>query len=105
MAPSKQNQEALDKLVEYGVAAGRALREVADVMNVPYLQAAAGISLLVMESAAQVRANKSQCMELMEQIHKILCVLVNFCGDLKSSPSLAMLHSISRFTECVVLCY
>ncbi|KAJ7859339.1 hypothetical protein B0H14DRAFT_3864107 [Mycena olivaceomarginata] len=99
MEPSKQNQEALDKLVEYGVAAGRALREVADVMDVPYLQAAAGISLLVMESAAQVRANKSQYMELMEQIHKILCVLVNFCGDLKSSPSLAMLHSISRFTE------
>jgi hypothetical protein len=105
MAPSKQNQEALDKLVEYGVAAGRALREVADVLDVPYLQAAAGISLLVMESAAQVRANKSQCMELVEQIHKILCVLVNFCGDLKSSPSLAMLHSISQFTECVVLCY
>ncbi|KAJ6529226.1 hypothetical protein B0H19DRAFT_1193459 [Mycena capillaripes] len=94
MAPSDP-----DKLVQYGIAAARALKEVADGQDIPYLETAAGIGLLIMETVDRVRANKSQCIQLIEQIHQTFCVLVNICGGFGVSPSLAMLHSISRFTE------
>ncbi|KAJ7689934.1 hypothetical protein B0H17DRAFT_1180043 [Mycena rosella] len=88
-----------DKAVAYGIAAGRALKEVADEQDIPYLQAAAGISLLIMETVQRVRANKSQCMQLIAQIHDIICTLVELCADFGSGPSVPMLQNIARFTE------
>ncbi|KAJ7446569.1 hypothetical protein FB451DRAFT_1567789 [Mycena latifolia] len=100
MASSKSDSlsNKRDQLVDYSLRAGRALQDVADELNIPYLQAAAGITLLIMESVQRVRANKSQCMQLIAQIHELLCTLVNLCGDRPTLP-VPMLHSIAQFTE------
>ncbi|KAJ7154507.1 hypothetical protein C8R46DRAFT_1196838 [Mycena filopes] len=90
---------SLDKLVGYGIAACHALREVADGQNIPFLQTAAGISLLIMESVQRDGANKSRCLQLTGQVHEILCVLVNLCGGLEHTPSVVLLHNISQFIE------
>ncbi|KAJ7056358.1 P-loop containing nucleoside triphosphate hydrolase protein, partial [Mycena amicta] len=59
---------------------------------------------LVLDGARRVRANRAQCIQLVEQIHEVLCALVTLCGgaggDVPTlSLSLGMLHSISQLTE------
>ncbi|KAJ7512169.1 hypothetical protein B0H11DRAFT_1950127 [Mycena galericulata] len=90
---------SLDQVVDYGIAACHALREVADGQSVPYLQAVAGISSLIMENVQRVRANKSQCMKLVAQIHEVLCRLIHICANFELDPSVTMLHHIANFTE------
>ncbi|KAJ7056319.1 hypothetical protein C8F01DRAFT_1311089 [Mycena amicta] len=96
---------SVEKLLEYATAAANALQEVAGLQNAPpYLETAAGLSLLVLDGARRVRANRAQCIQLVEQIHEVLCALVTLCGgaggDVPTlSLSLGMLHSISQLTE------
>ncbi|KAJ7034627.1 P-loop containing nucleoside triphosphate hydrolase protein, partial [Mycena alexandri] len=97
--PSSKLDAQRDKLVDYGIAACHALQGVGDGQNIPFLQTAAGISQLIMGSIQRVRANKSQCIQLIDQVHEILCVLFNLCGGFEASLSLALLHNISQFIE------
>ncbi|KAJ7737762.1 hypothetical protein B0H16DRAFT_1762313 [Mycena metata] len=97
--PSSKLDARRDELADYGLAACHALQVVADDQKIPFLQTAVGISQLIMESIQRVKANKSQCRQLLDQVHKILCILVNLCGDFEAPLSVALLHSLSQFIE------
>ncbi|KAJ7235538.1 hypothetical protein C8J57DRAFT_1479529, partial [Mycena rebaudengoi] len=99
MSPRRHDsQSGADEVVQYSIAAARALKEVADDDNIPYLQAAAEISLLIMETMQRAKSNKSQCLLLVTQIHEILCALANLGGEFGRDLAIPVLHSIAQFT-------
>ncbi|KAJ7247268.1 hypothetical protein C8J57DRAFT_1240987 [Mycena rebaudengoi] len=100
MSPRRHDsQSGADEVVQYSIAAARALKEVADDDNIPYLQAAAEISLLIMETMQRAKSNKSPCLLLVTQIHEILCALANLGGEFGRDLAIPVLHSIAQFTE------
>ncbi|KAJ7496575.1 hypothetical protein FB451DRAFT_1359182 [Mycena latifolia] len=74
------------------------LRDIAEGTDLSYLKPVAGISLLILDTVHIVKTNREQCLQMVEHIYEIICVIINVC-EVDSGLSSAMLRSISTFIQ------
>ncbi|KAF8196365.1 hypothetical protein K438DRAFT_1934078 [Mycena galopus ATCC 62051] len=77
------------------------LKELNNGFGPPFITAIATIVQTLIHSIRNVKQNKSQCAQLMGNIHEFLFAIVNLHMKLEivGSLSLVMLHSIGKFME------
>ncbi|KAJ7135803.1 hypothetical protein C8R44DRAFT_848628 [Mycena epipterygia] len=102
MAPNNSKTSKIESLVTHGRTAANTLKEMldSDSQNVPYLRVIGGVTLLILDIFQNVRANKQQCIKMVERINDIVIAIINICGESGGSElSPAIFRNISSLTE------
>ncbi|KAK7055496.1 AAA domain-containing protein [Favolaschia claudopus] len=73
------------------------LKHLAESTSMPCLQAVAAVTLMIVKTAESVRVNKQQWVTLVEQIHHLLCVIIELFIDDSKTVAPMLLDSIARF--------
>ncbi|KAJ6603424.1 hypothetical protein DFH09DRAFT_1068586 [Mycena vulgaris] len=76
------------------------LTELHDSFGTPFVQAISNTTLSLISAVQNVKRNKEECVQLMADIHRLFCAVINL--HLQSKPgtlSPAMLDSIGAFTQ------
>ncbi|KAJ7669078.1 hypothetical protein B0H17DRAFT_1209729 [Mycena rosella] len=101
MAPPRQHS-----IIEYTTLAASTAREIANA-GVPFLGSVASLTLAILKAVETVRANKEQCIQLVDEIHTVLCAIIGiysiYPGDGGFSPSI--LRDIGGFMETLQKIY
>ncbi|KAF7358334.1 NB-ARC domain-containing protein [Mycena venus] len=89
-----------NQILERTATAARLLLNISDDDSAknPFLKGIAGISILLLEMVQTVKANKSQCLDMLEQIHEIIFAIINILSDGSVLPP-TVLHSLSEFFD------
>ncbi|KAF7344650.1 hypothetical protein MVEN_01625200 [Mycena venus] len=88
-----------DRVLQYGTVAATLLKDIGNATNLPYLQAIASVSLLIMETVQRVKDNKDACMKMTERAYELVCAIINICRDAEAELAPAMVRSIAQFSE------
>ncbi|KAJ7219835.1 hypothetical protein C8J57DRAFT_1536996 [Mycena rebaudengoi] len=88
-------------LIQYATIAATTAKEIADSAQVPFLGSMATVSLSIFKAVESVRAHKQDCIEMVEQIHEVLCTIVKLhsTSEVTGVLSTALLYDIAKFTE------
>ncbi|KAF7343150.1 NB-ARC domain-containing protein [Mycena venus] len=89
-----------NQILERTATAARLLLNISDDDSAknPFLKGIAGISILLLEMVQTVKANKSQCLNMLEQIHEIIFAIIDILSDGSVLPP-TVLHSLSAFFD------
>lgn len=107
--------------MDYTKTAASMLQEIGDAMNAPCVKGVAGITLLILDTiqvwwlfshkidciimhGQLVKKNKEQCMEIVTQIHKLICAIISLSKLSDGQLTLAMSQNIALFSKLVVWC-
>ncbi|KAJ7690808.1 hypothetical protein B0H17DRAFT_1134079 [Mycena rosella] len=99
--PREIDHLSVAEIVRYSTLAASTAREIADYANVPFLQMIASLTEAISAAVQSAKSNREQCTIMMEQIHGILCTIIQLCSSYDSEGTLppALLYDIARFTE------
>ncbi|KAJ7131130.1 hypothetical protein C8R44DRAFT_904164 [Mycena epipterygia] len=77
------------------------LNEVTDAFGMPFMRAISNTTLSLITSAQNVKRNKDECIQFMENIHSILYAIINLhiTSETGGSLPLAILDHIGNFTQ------
>ncbi|KAF8168602.1 P-loop containing nucleoside triphosphate hydrolase protein [Mycena galopus ATCC 62051] len=91
----------LDHIITCLTLALPLLNELNDGFGPPFVSAIANTVQTLINSVQNVKQNKSECAQLMEDIHKVLCAIVNLHMKSETVGSLpsVMLNNIRKFME------
>ncbi|KAJ7274814.1 hypothetical protein C8J57DRAFT_1714567 [Mycena rebaudengoi] len=97
----------LKSLIQYTIHAASTVQEIAKSSQIPFLASAATLSLAIVSSIESVRSNREQCAQLAQQIHEILCLVVEIYSKSDAAGALpaAVLYDIAKFTETLQKIY
>ncbi|KAJ7145726.1 hypothetical protein C8R44DRAFT_845140 [Mycena epipterygia] len=96
---STQSPRTVNTLVEQGKIATQLLRDISEVINLPYLNSIAGASVLLLDKLAVVRAHKAECTRITEQVCAINSAIVNICHEAEFDLAPCVLYNIATFSE------
>ncbi|KAJ7263707.1 hypothetical protein C8J57DRAFT_1470540 [Mycena rebaudengoi] len=90
-----------DNLLQYTAFAADTVREIASSFEIPFLGSATTLVLEILKSVESTKSNKDICIEMVEQIHEILGVVVTLhsTSEIKGVLPIALLHDIAKFSE------
>ncbi|KAJ7090638.1 hypothetical protein C8R44DRAFT_750873 [Mycena epipterygia] len=90
-----------DSLVQYTALAAATAREIADAAQIPFLLSSSTLSLAIVNAIQSVKSHKEDWIQLMEQIHEILCTIIGLYPDSETDGVLppVLLYDIAKFTE------
>ncbi|KAJ7162858.1 hypothetical protein C8R46DRAFT_1352719 [Mycena filopes] len=88
-------------LIEYTSFAATTLREIARSAQIPFLLTAASLTGMILDCVRAVKTAKESTLEIVAQIHEILCAIISLYSENVVSQSLppSLLYDIGRFTE------
>ncbi|KAJ7446999.1 hypothetical protein FB451DRAFT_1536745 [Mycena latifolia] len=77
------------------------LNELGDTFGTPFVPAISTTTLSLITPVQNVKKNKDNCIQLLENIYQLLCAIVNLHikSETKGNLSLATLHHVGKFTE------
>ncbi|KAJ7775789.1 hypothetical protein B0H14DRAFT_3588195 [Mycena olivaceomarginata] len=101
MPPSTVIQNKLENVVTGLTMATGTLEIIADTMQTPFLGAIINTTQAVLENIQTVRKYKDDCVELLEQIHKLLnaIIILYIKSDAEGEMPPDVLHHVGKFTE------
>lgn len=76
----------------------RALREVADGLNIPYAKGIAGLAVLITDSVAQVTTNNEACERLADHVCQVVSAIINQMNG-KDNISPQLKYNIEHLTQ------
>ncbi|KAJ7242073.1 hypothetical protein C8J57DRAFT_1726465 [Mycena rebaudengoi] len=88
-----------DNLLGHVASTVRTLQEISSEIDAPFIRAISGVTDLILTTVQSVQTNKEQCMLMLDQIHEILCAIINICVDGKGVLPPSTLQNIGRFAE------
>ncbi|KAJ7264293.1 hypothetical protein C8J57DRAFT_1718718 [Mycena rebaudengoi] len=90
-------------LIQYIILATTTAQNIAETTKVPFLGSTAVLCLAITKSIETTRLNKEEYAEIMEQIHEILCIIVQLhsTAEIKGVLPTALLYDIAKFTEAL----
>lgn len=113
------SKDVFDEIVQYTTLAATTMQEVAESVKVPFLASAAALVLSIVDAISvssllcivwekfwrkqSVKTNKKDIMDMLENIHQILCVIIGLhaTSDIEGVLSISLLKKFGRFTEYV----
>ncbi|KAJ7798719.1 hypothetical protein B0H14DRAFT_3156808 [Mycena olivaceomarginata] len=101
MPPSTVIQNKLENVVTGLTMATGTLEIIADTMQTPFLGAIINTTQAVLENIQTVRKHKDDCVELLEQIHKLLnaIIILHIKSDAEGKCLQMILHRVYTFIE------
>ncbi|KAJ7818679.1 hypothetical protein B0H14DRAFT_1369053, partial [Mycena olivaceomarginata] len=77
------------------------LEVLADGLNIPFLGAIVNTTHAILKNIEKVKQNKDDCVELLEQTHKLLAVIIILYvkSDTDGEMRPSVLHHVGKFTE------
>ncbi|KAJ6465015.1 hypothetical protein C8R45DRAFT_1219862 [Mycena sanguinolenta] len=105
--PSK-TPEMLSKILQYTSVATKTLHDVGATTQIPFLQTVCALTVAVIPMVENTKFQKARCLEMMDQIHSLLCALIWLCihsDDIRSPKSLsdiaAFAVTLQKFQSCL----
>ncbi|KAJ7241124.1 hypothetical protein C8J57DRAFT_1561778 [Mycena rebaudengoi] len=88
-------------VIQYTILAATTAKKMQKTAKVPFLGSTAALCLSIAKSVETTRSNKEEYAEIIEQIHKILCTIVQLhsTSEIKGVLPTALLYDIAKFTE------
>ncbi|KAJ7257427.1 hypothetical protein C8J57DRAFT_1235144 [Mycena rebaudengoi] len=89
-------------LIQYtSLVAATTAKNIAEAAKVPFLGSTVALSLSILKCIETTGLNKDKYVEIMEQIHEILCSIVQLhsSSEMKGVLPTALLCDIAKFTE------
>ncbi|KAJ7104904.1 hypothetical protein C8R44DRAFT_807253 [Mycena epipterygia] len=69
------------------------------LLNQPYLQAMATVSLLIMEMIQCVKDTEQAGVKMAERSYQLVCAIINICHDSEADLAPTMIRNIAQFSE------
>ncbi|KAJ7234460.1 hypothetical protein C8J57DRAFT_1729097 [Mycena rebaudengoi] len=90
-------------LIQYTTLAATTAKNIGETTQVPFLVSTATLSFSILKCIETTRSNKEDHVEIMEQIHEILCIIVQLhsISEIKGVLPTALLYDIAKFTEAL----
>ena len=101
-----------DKVLEYTSTVAKVLQDVAS--QIPFVNRVCGLTLTILPMVQvwyldrnsnlkligiqNTRFQKDRCLRIVEDIHHVLCILMNLCNHSEDIESVEMLSLIAQFT-------
>ncbi|KAJ7472532.1 hypothetical protein FB451DRAFT_1469264 [Mycena latifolia] len=91
----------LNSTITYLTPVVALLNELSDTFGTPFVPAISTTTLSLITMVQNVKKNKDNCIQLLENIYQLLCAIVNLHikSETKGNLSLATLHHVGKFTE------
>ncbi|KAJ7928233.1 hypothetical protein B0H13DRAFT_2311777 [Mycena leptocephala] len=101
-----QPHARLANLIEYSIFAATTLKEIAQSAQVPYLLSAS-LTLMILEFVSASKATKELTVQMIEQIHEILCAIIGLYSSTAMDRILPpeVLYDIVTFIETLQKIY
>ncbi|KAF8207366.1 hypothetical protein K438DRAFT_1962295 [Mycena galopus ATCC 62051] len=87
----------LAKTLDYTVVVANALRDVASATQVPFVSNACTLTLRIIPMLQNTKFQKDRCLRIVEDIHHVLCILVNLSAYADDIHSPKMLNQIAQY--------
>ncbi|KAF8207388.1 hypothetical protein K438DRAFT_1962313 [Mycena galopus ATCC 62051] len=87
----------LDKTLDYTVVVVNALRDVAAATQIPFVSNACTLTLRIIPMLQNTKFQKDRCLRIVEDIHHVLCILVNLFAYAEDIHSPRMLNQIAQY--------
>ncbi|KAJ7776300.1 hypothetical protein B0H16DRAFT_1684195 [Mycena metata] len=96
-----------DLIIQYASWAASAVKDVSDTKGVPFMGTTAALCQAIFKLVQTVKSNMAESIALIEQIHAVLCAIMNLCVTSETDGVLppAILYNIARFTETLQKIY
>ncbi|KAJ7025645.1 P-loop containing nucleoside triphosphate hydrolase protein [Mycena alexandri] len=103
----QRSQTQSDLIIHYASWAASAVKEVADTKGVPFMGTTAALCQGIFKLVQTVKTNMAESIALVEQIHAVLCAIMNLCSTSETDGVLppTILYNIARFTETLQRIY
>ncbi|KAJ7265251.1 hypothetical protein C8J57DRAFT_1622372 [Mycena rebaudengoi] len=90
-------------VIQYTILAATTAKNIAETVKVPFLASTAALALSILKCIETAKLNKEECVEIMERIHEILCIIVQLhsTSEIKGVLPTALLYDIAKFTEAL----
>ncbi|KAJ7246958.1 hypothetical protein C8J57DRAFT_1674427 [Mycena rebaudengoi] len=90
-------------LIQYTILAATTAKNTAITAKVPFLGSTAALCLSITKCIEAGRSSKEEYAEIMEQIHEILCIIVQLhsTSEIKGVLPTTLLYDIAKFTEAL----
>ncbi|KAJ7248825.1 hypothetical protein C8J57DRAFT_1672697, partial [Mycena rebaudengoi] len=90
-------------VIQYTILAATTAKNIAETAKVPFLGSTAVLCLSISKSIETTKLNKEECVEIMEHIHEILCIIIQLhsTSEIKGVLPAALLYDIAKFTEAL----
>ncbi|KAJ7209929.1 hypothetical protein C8J57DRAFT_1733705 [Mycena rebaudengoi] len=90
-------------LIQYTTLAATTAKNIGETTQVPFLVSTATLSFSSLKCIETTRSNKEDHVEIMEQIHEILCIIVQLhsTSEIKGVLPTALLYDIAKYTEAL----
>ncbi|KAF7353582.1 NB-ARC domain-containing protein [Mycena sanguinolenta] len=105
--PSK-SPEMLNKILQYTSVAANTLHDVVAATQIPFLQSICALTVAVIPMVENNKFQKARCLEMVDQIHHLLCTLIWLClhsDDIRSSGTLSeiagLAATLQKFQSCL----
>ncbi|KAF7352079.1 NB-ARC domain-containing protein [Mycena venus] len=86
-----------DKILDYTGEAATALREVAAGTQIPFLSRVCALSLTIISMVRTTKFQRDRCLRIIEEVHRLLCVLISLCIYSEDIQSPKMLEQIAQY--------
>ncbi|KAJ7348243.1 hypothetical protein DFH08DRAFT_807987 [Mycena albidolilacea] len=86
----------VDKILEYTLAAGNVLQEVAGATQIPFLKRICTFTSTIIPMVQNTKFQKEHSLQIVECIHHLLCVLRSLSIQSEDIQSPQMLHKIAQ---------
>ncbi|KAJ7174697.1 P-loop containing nucleoside triphosphate hydrolase protein [Mycena filopes] len=102
-----QRAPRLTDLLEYTLLAASTLTEIARSIEIPFLLTAASLTSMILEFVRESKTTKQYTIQIVEQIHEILCAIIGLYSENVVSQMLppSLLYDIGRFTDTLQKIY
>ncbi|KAI8972561.1 hypothetical protein BD414DRAFT_425575 [Trametes punicea] len=94
-----------DDAISALVATSAVSKQLADIMQFPPAQAAAGVLLLVFETIQKIQSNREDCNRLAQRCLSMLMDIRDHLSDHRGSAPASLLKAISKFEETLESIY
>ncbi|KAJ7721977.1 hypothetical protein B0H14DRAFT_3520458 [Mycena olivaceomarginata] len=92
-----RSRTTVDKILEYTKAAADALQDVANATQVPFLTRVCTLSLAIVSMMQNTKLQKDRCLQIVEEIHHLLCALMHLSIRSEDIQSPTMLNHVAQF--------
>ncbi|KAJ7095541.1 hypothetical protein C8R44DRAFT_813427 [Mycena epipterygia] len=98
---------AYQNLIQYATLASSITKDIASSRGVPFLGTTAMLSQAIFKSLETVKTGMADWMTMIEQIHGVLCAIINLYSTSETNGVLppAILYDIAKFTETLQRIY
>ncbi|KAJ6463533.1 P-loop containing nucleoside triphosphate hydrolase protein [Mycena sanguinolenta] len=100
-SPSKHLGFRRIPFIHHATMAAATLKQLSETHSIPQLTLVAGLALLVVETVQSVNTRKEECAALVQQIHRVLCAMIDLVCTMNTSQFLApvLFDSMATFSQ------